>query len=140
MGEKSKYWPPNMLLWYSFKICKIPLPQCTRKGRVSVLRLFKMPSSTFPTILSCSRYSSTIPPAKKYQTQELVYSGKRIVGEFGRCYVVEQILQEKGNPPRHVYLARYGNIHRKACFSFNLLITHEKRPEQEIHTQKCPLS
>jgi hypothetical protein len=52
--------------------------------------------------------------------------------------VVEQVLQEKGNPPRHVYLARYGTCIEKAFFSFNLLTTPKSAGNKKFIVKNVP--
>lgn len=62
-----------------------------------------------------------MPPMKpaQYKVPEIMSAGMTIVGESGRHYVLQQVLQEKGE--HRVCLATW--VYPKALLSSNLLIT-----------------
>ena len=69
------------------------------------------PSTAFSAIIRLRRHSSTIlpPPADHAQNaiQNMASTTEELVGQSGRHYLIERVLQEKVNPPRRVYLATY---------------------------------
>jgi hypothetical protein len=71
--------------------------------------LSTLSSTAFPATVNFPRYTSTMPPGKltQHATAEAASSDVEIVGESGRHYRIEQILQEKGNPLYRVCLARH---------------------------------
>ena len=71
-----------------------------------------MPS--FATFLSTGHLdlstSTMQPPLAEYNQRKIQKMTSRIaglVGQSGRRYLTEKVLQERGTPPRRVYLATY---------------------------------
>lgn len=85
---------------------------CLRAARLSTFGLPTSSSAAFFATIRLRRRTSTMPPAPqppadraRYKTQKM--AATELVGQSGSRYVIDRVLQEKGIPPRRVYLATY---------------------------------
>lgn len=60
----------------------------------------------FPTTLGLPRHISTtsVDGLTQHETQSRIQTNEKLVGQSGRHYLIERVLQSKGVPPSHVYL------------------------------------
>ena len=67
------------------------------------------PSPSFPATIRLRCHTSTMPPSPAYhaqhEIQKMASTTAEPVGQSGRRYLIERVLQEKGVSPRRVYLA-----------------------------------
>lgn len=54
------------------------------------------------------------PDHAQHGIQKMAYTTLEPIGQSGRRYLIERVLQENGNPPRRVYLAK--NVYLKLNF------------------------
>lgn len=102
--------PSRSLFFPTLRSCR------TRLG-VARLTTFGLPkpssaifSATVPATVRLRRHASTrAPPAHQaqHETQKTMSTTTEPVGQSGRRYLIERVLQERGTPPRRVYLATY---------------------------------
>ncbi len=108
---------PNSVPIEAFSRCMSPyralsLLKYLGSGTARLPTRFLTPSSiAFPATVQPPRHNSTIPPsplpADYSKIQEMASITGEPVGQSGCHYLIERVLQEKGLPPRRVYLATY---------------------------------
>ena len=95
-------------------------------ARMRCTSMSPSPSFSFLTLRSCrtcwgaarlptpsavtfraTRYHISTMPLPPPETQKMASTTAEPVGQSGCRYLIERVLQEKGNPPRRVYLATY---------------------------------
>lgn len=90
---------------YSF----LTIRSCGLRFGAARLSTFSLPaSSSAASPGTLRRHTSTMPPPDP-------------VGQSGRHYLIEQVIQEKGIPPRRVYLATYVFLKLNCPMLSNLL-------------------
>lgn len=69
----------------------------------------------FPTTLGLPRHISTmsVDDLKQHETQSTIHTNEKLVGQSGRHYLIERVLQSKEVPPSHVYLTTW--VSNKLC-------------------------
>ena len=61
----------------------------------------------FPTAVGLARHISTMSGGDlaQHEVQSTIHANEKLVGQSGRHYLIERVLQSKEDPPAHVYLA-----------------------------------
>ena len=100
--------PPLYSFWFpTLRFCRTPwgAVQFPTSG------LLKPSSAALPATVRLRRHTSTVAPLPlasdhaQHETKMMVSTAAEPLGQSGRRYLIERVLQEKGNPPRRVYLA-----------------------------------
>ena len=84
---------------------------CLGVARFSTFGLPTHLSTIFPATVRLRRYASTMPLSLvdhvQQETQKTVSVSAERIGQSGRRYSIERVLQERDIPVRRVYLATY---------------------------------
>ena len=72
----------------------------------------------FPAALGLPRHISTMSRDEltQHKTHSIIRANEELVGQSGRHYLIERVLQSKEVPPSHVYLATW--VFNKLCCQY----------------------
>ena len=78
-------------------------------------RAFNSAYALVPAAVGLARRNNTMSESDlaQHEAQSTIHANEKLVGQSGRHYLIERVLQSKEDPPAHVYLATW--VSNKLC-------------------------